>query len=495
MYAAIWLPHFHLQAAMRGQAVRKNAPAALLDGDNLTDKEKAVLREANAAAVRHGIHAGMTAPQAQARCAYLHFVHPAPREEEAARRQVLECAAAFTPNYEYGLPGLCVLDLTRVRHLAGREMEMARQALQNLSHHRLDARVGFAPHADLAMLAAQAAEPVLILRADAEAAAFLHALPLAALRPPAPIAEVLYLWGVHTVGQFVKLPRVDVAARLGAEGVLLWEIASGSRERLLDLVRLPRHFQARVEVENAIECLEPLLFLLRRLLDRLCLQLAENWLVAAAIRLGLRFADHTEHRADLRIAEPSRDVELLARVLHTHLEGLQTAAPIVSLALQLQPIRPARTQADLFSRGMRDPNGFAETLAHLEALLGTGNIGKARLLPSWRQDAFVLDHYLTPRAAVAQAPVEGGADHGLLLRRFRPRQEVRVNLDQERPAVIQTAQATLTVTQASGPWLLSGEWWNEDAWQREIWEVAADDGSLYQLACESGRWVLDGVYG
>ncbi|MDZ4289314.1 MAG: hypothetical protein U0984_15215 [Prosthecobacter sp.] len=135
-------------------------------------------------------------------------------------------------------------------------------------------------------------------------------------------------------------------------------------------------------------------------------------------------------------------------------------------------------------------------MAQLEALLGPGRVGKARLLPSRRLDAFALDNYLQPTATLPQAEIaDTWTGHGLPLRRFRPSPEVRVELQNEQPASFQTHHETFMVRHADGPWLLSGEWWDDNAWQREVWAVTVEDGSLYQLACEGGRWVLDGVLG
>ncbi|HYF35711.1 MAG TPA: hypothetical protein VD994_10505 [Prosthecobacter sp.] len=498
MHAALWLPAFHLQAAMRYHGLNGHQATALLDGGHAATRDQAVLRQANPTAEQKGVQAGMTAPQAQARCPRLMFVHPEPEEEEAIQRELLDCAAHATPFHELTLPGLCILDLSRVRDLAGREKERAECLYERLVRRGLDVRVGLAGEPDLAMLAAQAAKPVLVLKTDTDAAAFLHALPVAALRPSEEVTQVLKLWGIQTLGQFVTLRRPDVAARLGTEGTLLWDIAAGGRTRLLQLVRPPIRFHAEMELEHGLECLEPLLLLLRRLTEGLCGRLRESWLVAAALRLVLRFENQSEHRAELRVAEPSRDVDLLIRLLHTHLEGLKAAAPIIYLSLQLQPARPPGNQGDLFARGLRDPNRFAETLAQLEALLGTGRVGRARLLPSRRPDAFVLDNYLQPPAP----PLPQAEDtttwtaHGLPLRRFRPAPEIGVQMQNDRPTSFQLHRETFIVRQADGPWLLSGEWWDDSAWQREVWAVTTEDGNLYQLAFENGqRWVADGVLG
>lgn len=495
MQAAFWLPHFQLQAALRAQAgLRSDMPLALLD-ELLGTRDKGRVLHASAAAERAGVRPGMAASQAQARCPRLVFIQRDLTAETAAQRELLEGAVLWTPDYESTLPGICLLDLSRARHLRGKEEASGLTMHEQLAQRRLDARVGFAINADLALLAAQAAEPVLVLRNDDEAAAFLHALPVAALRPSADMHDVLSLWGVRTLGDFVKLRRADVAARLGREGVMLWDMAAGGRERLLKLVRTPMGYREEHELEHAIECLEPLLFLLRRLLQKLCAHLAENWLVAAAARLTLRFDDKTQYHRELHIAEPTRDEEVLFRVLHTHLDGMSAAAPVVFVALELQPARPAGNQGQLFERALRDPNRFAETLSQLEALLGAGRVGKAKLLPSRRTDAFTL----VPFAETPPPLIQTDATIkplGLPLRRLRPAPSAKVTLASGKPIAFAQGRDQHTITAAEGPWFLSGDWWDPNtSWHKEVWAVQTENGPLYQLARQNDQWVVEGILG
>jgi len=497
LYAAVWLPRFQLQVALRGLGLPMTAEVVVLDGSfssALDAERKGRILQASVTAESLGIGAGMTPSQAQARCPKLRVLHRVAAGEERAQQELLQAALQWTPDYESTAPGLCLLEFTRVRGLWQRREACGRQLHEWLAGRELEARIGFASNPELAGLAAQAARPVLIVGEEAGAEAqLLSDLPISALGPTAPLAQLLRLWGVRTLGQFARLPRAEVARRLGNEGLLLWDMAAGGRDRLLRRVRPASGYREEMELEHAVESLEPLLFVLRRMLENLCERLAGDWLVASALALELRFQDQTSHQRTLRVAEPTRDVGLLLRVIYTHLENLTTTAPILAVVLELTPTRPAQQQTALFERTLRDPNRFAETLAQLEALVGQGNVGKARLLPSRRPNAFTLVNFLAP-AAPGLLPEERPA-HGLPLRCFRPSRQVTVLLRRGQPATLQTGGQTLTITQARGPWLLSGDWWDHAPWQREIWEIAASDGALYQLAKEGSRWVLDGVFG
>ena len=505
MLAAIHLPRFALQAVLRAQPQPKRAAVAVLEvAESPLEKTKAdqqCVLHVNAEAERHGIHAGMAAGMAMARCARLVLLHRRVEAEHDAQNEVLQCASQWTPYYETTSPGLCVLDLSRIHNLAHRLEECGRSIHEHLAAQRLRARIGFAPRADLAVLAAHAAKPVLVWGDAAEdGVAYLRTLPLSALSPTPDTAQLLRLWGIHTLGELVKLPRQEVALRLGQEGVRLWDMAAGGGERLLSLFRPASRYREEMDLEYPVESLEPLLFLLRRMLDMLSLRLAESWLVAAALKLMLRFDDKQVRESTLRIAEPTRDVELLLRLLHTHMEGVTTPAPVVSVALELVPIRPAGSQMQIFERGMRDPNRFAETLAQIEAVVGSGNAGKVKLRPTRALDGFEVAAYLDDERSKSMLPTAQTccawqSPCGLPLRRMRPARLVSISPEKGPPAMLHINAKSHVITRRSGPWLVSGDWWGDGRWHREVWEIETAEGTIYQLTRHNGQWQLEGVFG
>ena len=60
-------------------------------------------------------------------------------------------------------------------------------------------------------------------------------------------------------------------------------------------------------------------------------------------------------------------------------------------------------------------------------------------------------------------------------------------------------QITGEVVWAAGPWRSSGDWWEEDAWVRDEWDIAVQEKIgivLYRLIHDliGGRWLLEGSY-
>ncbi len=520
MYSVLYLPDFRLQAAVREAPELAAHPIVLLDapedGGGEKSRGKVPVIALSPAARARGILPGMTASQAQARHAALVLRYRRPAEEMALQERLLECAASFTPDFESTAPGLCTLDLVGSPHARGPGGAEAfgRDATGLLANDHLRATAGIADHPDLALLAARLADaaavsgtPVRVLRGTPEAIrALLAPLPVAALDPSEETRRVLALWGVHTFGDLLALPREDAAERLGAEAARLWALARGGSPRLLRLVRTPESFARSVAFEYGIETLEPLLFSLRRLLETLAARLAAVYQVAGSLRLILGFADASTHERFFRVPEPCRDVDLLFRILHTHLDGFTAEAPVIALALDAQPVRAGSSQFHLFESSLRDPNRFAETLARLEALLGRERVGAPEYRASHRPDAGGLRPFqadggkkvaLDETLATA-VPLDVLLKLGPALRRFRPPVPVRVASDRDHvPLALVSGPTTGRFRQVLGPWLVSGDWWERGTlWSRREWDVQLEDDTLYRLASQhpGNEWLLDGVY-
>jgi protein ImuB len=486
MFASLHLPNFSLQALRRAQPDLAGRPLAVLDGDGRKAHVLQACRSARAA----GVVAGMTATQALARCGQAVIRSRSPEAEASSARDLLACAFAFSPRVEQTADGLCTVDLAGAP-LTDLE-KRGRQASARLAAVELDLRIGFASTPLLAFYAATRADPAL---APADERSFLSGLPLAMADPSPQAAEVLAHWGIRSLGQLSDLPRDAVGRRLGPEGLSLWDRAAGRETRLLRLLAEPETFEESCELENPVETLEPLLFLLQRFLDRLCLRLQAASLSAGALDLKVSLADGLPHERSFRLPEPTARADLLFRVLHAHLENVRADSPAVGLLLRLQPVRPIERQAGLFDAAARDPRRFAETLDALAGLVGSARAGSPRHEDSWRPDAFRLEAMADTVAPPEPAPVLPGL--GLPLRRWRPALPASVELQGERPAYLSTSSIRGRIRAALGPWSGSGHWWEPAAaWSREEWDIELEAGGLYRLIRQpSNLWSLEGEYG
>jgi len=316
------------------------------------------------------------------------------------------------------------------------------------------------------------------------------------------IFTILHKWGIHTLGQLAALDKEQLGARLGPEAIRMWERANGQSNRLLKLVRPPESFEESFEFEHEIETAEPLLFMLRRFLEQLTLRLTGIYLVAKELTLKITFANSRQEEpivADkqiyervFKIPQPTNDVDLLFRMLQTHLENVRSEHPIVAVALSAQPIKPAREQFGLFETTLHNPHQLSETLARLTALLGSERVGTPVIEETHRPDAFRMEPFSwhgLPDHSIGRMPMPRPA-----LRRFRAAPSASVLLDENIPAHVGSSEIRSEVVDHRGPYLLSGNWWGEKSWARAEWDLHLKDGDLVRVHETEGTWKVDGIY-
>ena len=305
------------------------------------------------------------------------------------------------------------------------------------------------------------------------------------------IIAILHKWGIHTLGQFAALEKEQVSLRLGPEAVQMWERANGKATRLLKLVRPPESFRESFEFENEVETVEPLLFMLRRFLQQLSLRLGALYFVGKELKLRITFSDKNCYEHLFKIPEPSNNVDVLFRMLHTHLENFKSQAPIVAVALEAEPTKPSQQQFSLFETALRDPAQLTETLARLTGLLGAERVGTPVLEETHRPDAFRIEPFSW------QLPDERGKSAPLpsfALRRFRSTTAASVLLEQQKLAHVRSAEVQGAVVQQDGPFVASGDWWDQNAWARAEWDLQLAHGALCRCHVEENTWHVDGLY-
>ena len=323
------------------------------------------------------------------------------------------------------------------------------------------------------------------------------------------IFAILHKWGIHTLGQLAALDKEQLGSRLGPEAIRMWERANGQSSRLLKLIRPPESCQESFQFEREIETAEPLLFMLRRFLEQLAVRLAGIYLVAKELTLRITFANSRQdepavagkqsYERVFKIPQPTNDVDLLFRMLQTHLENFRSEHPIVAVALSAEPIKPAGEQFGLFETTLRNPHQLSETLARLTALLGGDRIGTPVLEETHRPDAFRMQPF---RWDILESAVPSGQSFDALstahataaLRRFRPAVSASVLQDEETPTHVRSAEMSGNIIDERGPYLLSGNWWDEKSWRRAEYDLQLKNGELVRAHERDGVWKIDGVY-
>ncbi len=492
-FASIHIPDFIVQAVVRGELSLRDRAVAIVEGAPPLWSVVA----ANQAASRIGIELGMAKSQA-AQFTAVEIRNRAPSQEKTAHEALLDLGWSMSPRVEDSAPDTVVLDLTGLGALFGADEKVAHELSLRALRLGLIARVAVAENIEAAILASRGFDGITLIAAEEEAKR-LGTLPVHTLLPDFEILEVLTRWGVGTCGALAALPVIQLSERLGQAGVRLHELARGAAPRSLVLAKPGVYFQEELELDDAVEELESLSFLLGRLLDQLCERLAARSLSARAIRMEFDLERSFEKdlqrgapaeqqkliprkfEKTLALPVPMRDAKLLLKLVRLRLQSDPPPAGVIKMTMAAEPDRPRTTQRGLFLPASPEPEKLELTLARLANLVGDGNVGSPQLVDTHRPDAVRMERFRLAQeaagsrkkklwAAYKKSPATRIDKPASGFRFFRPGVPARVELRDGFPAKLFFQGLRGEIVAASGPWHTAGDWW-QDPWDQAEWDV------------------------
>ncbi|MGB8833744.1 MAG: hypothetical protein WCC95_16445, partial [Candidatus Sulfotelmatobacter sp.] len=472
---------------------------------------------------------------------------------------LLDCAQSFSPRVEDAAANTAILDLAGMESLLGSLAQIADNLFHRAANLGLDVNVAVASNPDAAVLAARGFSGVTVVPPDREAE-YLAPLPLKVLfaeqtegkktdnqKESVCLLETLDRWGVRDLRALAALPEVALSERLGQEGLRLRRLARGTVSRTLIPVEPPAIFEEAVELEYPIMLLEPLAFLLNRLLEQICARLALRALHTQELRLTLQLQNLTggDRRLDasaifgesdsysssqsrspdqhfifgrqykfcrtLTFPLPMLDAKLFLKLLQLDLNANPPGAPIVKIHLSAKPTRPRSAQGGLFLPPSPEPEKLELTLARIANIVGKSCVGSMELQDTHRAEGFRMRRFVSGRTQErtatkkrkSPAPVKEKEEAAVAaLRHFRPPLRVTVIFESgELVRIVCPKKRELqgSVLWKAGPWRSSGDWWDQEAWARDEWDIALQNGEdigLYRLVHDllSGGWFVEGTY-
>jgi protein ImuB len=512
-FAAIFVPNFRLQAVVRCEPELAIQPLALVDGPPPTYQVVAV----NRLAVHLGVAEGMT------KAAATHFpgVEIRPRgklQETTAHAVLLDVACFFSPRIEDSAPDTALIDLEGLTALFGSHEKIAADIVSKCSEMGLTVHVAISANAETALVVARAL-PGATFIPEGQEAKFLETLPVHMLSLNQELSEVFERWGVKTCKALASLPVVSLSECVGQEGVRVHAIASGKGVRSLVIAEPAHRFEEFFELEDAVEDLEPLSFLIGRLLDQLCARLAVRSLAVRAIHLHFSLQPSFEHAFDcssesirkkqapcvftcnLDLPVPGRDAKLLLKLVRLRLQSTPPRAPVQKIHILAEPAYPRVTQGGLFVPEVPDPEKLELTIARIAQVVGEGNVGSPQLIDSHRPDSFRVQKFSVPFPQPLHRVEKLEARLGF--RAFRPPLLAQTNFQGGRPTHVAFLGRSGEVVHASGPWRTSGDWWEDEPWQQDTWDVEVSfpyetppSQSFYRICFDSRKkkWLVLGAY-
>jgi protein ImuB len=501
-------------------------------------------------------------------------------EPSTVEPDALEAVArAFSPRVQVHAPHLVTLDVSGLGRLLGTPAEIGRELAREARGRGCAADVAIAGSRSAAMLLALACdgltvaprgdEPRLLANLPLGVLARLAALEAAGSRQQAagrgqqaagatakssnrkseqstnqqfnkstadlPVLSLFRRWGLRTLGDLAALPAAALSERIGQDGLRWQRVARG--EDLEPLVAMPPEapIEEVLDLDWPVEGLEPLSFLLSRLLDPICERLERLDQAAVGLALSFRLATREQEARRIELPAPMRDAKVLRTLILLHLESHPLGAGVDRVAIRIEPAPARIVQFSLLARALPFPEQIATLLARLGALMGERRVGSPAIVDSHRPGAFAMQPFrveavarrFPPPLALLQAscggPAVASAKAGspvsaqqraagsqslpaascqlpadtrlapspqplapsLVLRRFRLPVPARVIEQEGRPVRVTTERRGLEggrVEASAGPWRTSGEWWKVGQ--------AADSGQRTANS-GSGGWTRD----
>lgn len=499
LYLCLHLRDFAAQAVTRAHPELRSQPLAILSGTPPLEYVFGLNQRARDA----GLEIGMSRIQAEsfAGTKILRRDHP---QEDRTFTELLRCADQYSPKVEViaspkelSSGATLILDAANSERLLGTAKQIAATLLREVHGLGFETSIAVSRNVHAALLAARGNQQITILDGEAQT---LAPLPLTVLELDSAQSQTFAAWGVHTLGQLAALPLKSLIARIGQDGHRLHMMARGAYEHLLVPEELPvdAPLIEHVELEHPVELLEPLLFLLSRVLEQLMDRANERALAIASVEtcLVLDDTERSEHCRTVRPALPERNCHTLLKLIQLDLDLHPPRSGVVAFTMRAQPARPQKAQQGLFAPQSPEAGHLEVLLARLRKLVGETRVGSAELLDTHAPGAFRLDPFSIPATdAPLVAPQRSRTS---ALRMVRPPLAVQIVLKGPAPATLFLEGQRFAVQMHSGPWRTSGSWWTSANWSREEWDIAVNDPQrrCLRLAYDPGAncWYLIGIY-
>jgi protein ImuB len=367
LWACLRFPQLPLDAIrVDGDAQSHRTPFAVIDGP----QQSRHVAFANAMARNAGVRSGQPLAAAQALCPRLSIAS----RDEAAERQALESIAGwayrFSADVSVAAPDAVFFEIGASLTLFGGLPALEHRLRLEIASFGFDFSLAAATTATAARVLAMQADGITI-PGIAQLVNALGAVPLAISGFDDKTAEALRGMGFRTLRDLFRLPRAELARRIGQGALDHLDRMRGIASETLLRYRPSDRFERRLEFPFGIESQAALVFPLQRLIRELArfLVARDGGVQHFALVLGHERGATT--RVDIGLLAPQRDAASLTELARVRLDRLELPAPVHALTLladDLPPLCPLHE--DLFESGQREALDWPALAERLRSRLG-----------------------------------------------------------------------------------------------------------------------------
>jgi protein ImuB len=475
LWAAVHLPDLSLQLRLCGTV----APGPVLIQD---ESHRPRVLSCNDAASGLGVQPGMPVSAAFALAAGLQLFTRDPEKETKALKGVALWAGQFTPTVSIASGNEVLLEIGGCLRLFGGLRQLGGRIRANLRELGYHAVVAVAPTATGALLLSRAGIATCVGDRH-ELRRALAPLRLRLLDQPADTIATLAGMGVHTIRDYLALPRDGLARRFGQR--LLDEIdrALGHLPDPRPPFTPPARYAATLELPAPVQETEPLLFAAKRLILELAGYLAMKQAGVTQLRFELEHAHRSATRVAIGLSAANRDAAHLLTLLREKLATVELPAPVETIRLIAAETRPLGSHnRSLFADQRPAAEDRWRVIEHLRARLGADAVYGLGMFPDHR-----------PELALRRVPAGKAQDGGCDL--YRPLWLLARPLPLKAGDLLPQADGPLTLL--DGPERIESGWWDDFDVTRDYF-VARDASGvklwIFRERNDQKNWFLHGVF-
>jgi protein ImuB len=296
-------------------------------------------------------------------------------------------------------------------------------------------------------------------------------------------------------------------ARMGVEGLRIHRLCRGEDDAPLVPAPLTSVFEEQIELDWPAESVEPLLFALKTILDRLGARLGSRRKAVVKLSMVFRLNPAGEHRVELVLAQPSSRAPLLLELARHRIADHTFAAPVGGIGVKVEECCEDRAHQRVLGQAPEGDAALDVVLSRLSSALGSHSLFTAELAPFHRPERAYHPKPFRPPAC--DKGLLNGTAEGQRASTPEPGGLERPSRFFERPLLLQmemSAQGRAVAARLSGqrrkvlaiagPERLCGDWWEENPYDREYYRVHFEGlGQVWIFRDQrDGKFYLQGYF-
>lgn len=364
----LFFPRFPVQRRVLEQPSLSGRPVLLHADERGTQR----VQFASGAALKRGIRPGMSVASASALEPSAVRLLYEPGLEHGALMTVGETLLPLAPGFQLDAPEGMWVDASAA-HLSGGEASWAQRVLNALRTLGLRARcvVGSERFTTQALARWSANDSVII--APERGGPRLAALPLLCLEEGWLGADQTASYralGLSTLGELASLPPQALTGRFGSLGLQAARLCRGEDDSRFVADELSEVLEELVQLDWPAEALEPVLFALKTLVDRLSGRLQGRQLAAMRLTVTVGLESGDPLRVPLVLARASAESRLLVELIRHRLTDLTVQQPITTLHVRIDESSADRGRQLILGDAPSGEVALEVVMARLQSALG-----------------------------------------------------------------------------------------------------------------------------